>query len=90
MIDLDRYPEIDPARAPSGPALLRRRPGLRSAVVAVLALLATAPAAPPRTMTVARGTPVPASCTGDAQVVVTGDAYHILNAGSVVLTGRCP
>ncbi|MER7005342.1 hypothetical protein ABT297_20160 [Dactylosporangium sp. NPDC000555] len=91
MIDLDRYSEIDPDDLP-GPAPLRRRPGVRVLVLAALALLAAAPAAPPRTITLARATPHPQFCRSEAAVrlhVVLGDRTQLSDSTMVFKGWTC-
>ncbi|MEV8517404.1 hypothetical protein [Dactylosporangium sp. NPDC051484] len=91
MIDLDRYPEIDPDDLP-GPAPLRSRPGARVLVLAALALLAAAPAAPPRVITLARAAPHPPICRPDVIVrhaVVLDDGTQLSGPSTMIKGAIC-
>ncbi|MFI5912203.1 hypothetical protein [Dactylosporangium sp. NPDC051541] len=93
MIDLDRYIGLAPDAGTPGSAASRRRPGARLVVVAALALLAGAPASPPRAYSLARTAPAPVNCAVAAFqgiTVLSGDAYHVLNPGPVGAHRRCP
>jgi hypothetical protein len=90
VIDLDRYTELDPDNLP-GPAPLRRRPGARVLLLIALALLAAAPAAPPRESVFARAVPEPSVCRADAYTrlrVLLDDGAHI--DGPVAVFGDLP
>jgi hypothetical protein len=90
MIDLDRYTELDPDNLP-GPAPLRRRPGARMLLLVALALLAAAPAAPPRESVFARAVPGPSFCHADAYTrlrVMLDEGADI--AGPVTVIGDLP
>ncbi|MFG2040055.1 hypothetical protein [Dactylosporangium sp. NPDC048998] len=91
VIDLDRYPELDPDDLP-GPASTRRRPGARMLVVAALALLAAAPAAPPRAISLARAMPTRSICRGDVhmqRMVILGDGTALPGPVTVFREEAC-